>query len=726
MDYQAALDYTDDNRTKSLYKEEATYISEVQRDILAISQKEEPYDIFICYKETDATGNRTKDSALAQDVYYQLIQEGYKVFFSRITLEDKLGQAYEPYIFAALSSAKVMVVIGTKPEYYNTVWVKNEWSRYLARMKKNKSLLLIPCYRGMDAYDLPEELSLYQSQDMGKIGFVQDLVRGVRKVLDATAKQTVESAQVIEANTTTISGVESLLKRIALFLEDEDWQAALEYCEKVLDLDAECAMAYVYRLCSSLKCSSMAVLEQQPQRFNEHRDYQKALRFSSTFLKKQLEQTDEIIKLHLDEQRKQNLYDMGIREKSNAKFTVAEEIFSSIPDYKDSQIQINECKQEQRLLLKKQSEERVKVEYNMKINKAKRKKVVATIASVAIALAICSAVYVVVLAPIFTYNKANEFLKQGQYDEAAMLFSTLGDYKDSHIQFQESSYEQAISLQNNGQQAEAAEIFSKLNDYKDSAMLYSVSCYEKAVSSQSIENYVEAAMYFTKAGDYKDASILAEPYVLKWREAEAKTISAGRSHTVGIKTDGTAVTTKYIGDEEDYEGQCEIMGWTDVMSIATNYTSTAGLKIDGSVVITEYTGGEEICADYHKVSEWRDIVAISTKGICIAGLKSDGSVVAIGAKDADEYQISDWTNIVSISAHGASVVGLKSDGTVVSFGVNSDIQKEASDWTDIVAISNGSSYIIGLKSDGTVVSTAYIDNVIDYGYSSKYGDSSKC
>ena len=74
---------------------------------------------------------------LANDLYHQLTNEGFKVFFSRITLEDKLGTAYEPYIFAALNSAKVMIVIGSKPEYFNAVWVKNEWSRYLALVKQS-------------------------------------------------------------------------------------------------------------------------------------------------------------------------------------------------------------------------------------------------------------------------------------------------------------------------------------------------------------------------------------------------------------------------------------------------------------------------------------------------------------------------------------------------------------------------------------------------------------
>ena len=128
--YKAALEYAD-SAQREIYEKEADAINNIQKGILTISQKEEPFDIFICYKETDENGNRTPDSVLAYDLYHLLSKEGLKVFFARVTLEDKLGTAYEPYIFAALSTAKVMVVMGTKPEYFNAVWVKNEWSRYL-------------------------------------------------------------------------------------------------------------------------------------------------------------------------------------------------------------------------------------------------------------------------------------------------------------------------------------------------------------------------------------------------------------------------------------------------------------------------------------------------------------------------------------------------------------------------------------------------------------------
>ena len=248
-DYLAAVENAPDAESRRLYEAQAAEIAEIQKGILAISANEKPYDVFICYKETDENGQRTRDSQWAQEVYYGLTEQGYKVFFSRITLEDKLGQQYEPYIFAALNSARVMVVIGSRPEHFNAVWVKNEWSRYLALMAKDRKRLLIPCYRGMDPYDLPEELSALQSQDMSKIGFMQDLLRGIRKVLDAEKKP--EQPQVIVQQAAPVAApaadanLTALLKRGNMALADGEWRNADEFFEKALNLDAEAAEAYM-------------------------------------------------------------------------------------------------------------------------------------------------------------------------------------------------------------------------------------------------------------------------------------------------------------------------------------------------------------------------------------------------------------------------------------------------------------------------------------------------
>lgn len=185
--FDLTLEYAD-AYAKRVYREEAKQLEEIRKGIIEVSSKEAPYDIFICYKETDEHGDRTIDSVLSQDIYDVLTEKGYRTFFARITLEDKLGQEYEPYIFAALNTAKIMLAVGTSFEHYDAVWVKNEWSRYLKLMANDKTKHLIPCYKDIDAYDMPKAFTKLQAQDMGKVGYIQDLVRGIEKLCPKNSK----------------------------------------------------------------------------------------------------------------------------------------------------------------------------------------------------------------------------------------------------------------------------------------------------------------------------------------------------------------------------------------------------------------------------------------------------------------------------------------------------------------------------------------------------------
>ena len=275
--YKSAIRYADAYQ-RSIYEEEAKNIDNIQKGILAISQNEEPFDIFICYKETDANGRRTHDSVLANDLYHQLTQEGFKVFFSRITLEDKLGTAYEPYIFAALNSAKVMVVIGTKPEYFNAVWVKNEWARFLAQIKNGADKILIPAYKDMDPYDLPEEFSNLQAQDMSKLGFMQDLIRGVKKITQKDKKENV----VIQVADKGHNDAENMVKRAYIALEDGDFQSANDFAEKALDKDAENAQAYIIQLLVELSLRKEADLGKHNVPLENYKKYIRACGFAQS------------------------------------------------------------------------------------------------------------------------------------------------------------------------------------------------------------------------------------------------------------------------------------------------------------------------------------------------------------------------------------------------------------------------------------------------------------
>ena len=235
---------------RRFYRDEARQIEALRQAILQVSGREEPYDVFISYKETDENGERTLDSVIAQDIYKELTGEGYRVFFSRISLEDKLGTEYEPYIFAALNSAKVMLVVGTDYENFDSVWVKNEWSRFLKLIAKGEKKTLIPVFKNMDAYDMPKEFAKLAAQDMGKVGAMQDLLRGVEKIVGKKKAEPAPTQQVQQAvQQTVVQGggpnVTALLKRGQQCLEDGDWEKAKDFYDQVLSMDAENADAFL-------------------------------------------------------------------------------------------------------------------------------------------------------------------------------------------------------------------------------------------------------------------------------------------------------------------------------------------------------------------------------------------------------------------------------------------------------------------------------------------------
>lgn len=381
-DFESVMDYSD-TLSRGVYREQAKQIEEIRKGIIEVSAKEEPYDIFICYKETAEDGDRTIDSVMAQDVYDALRDKGYRVFFSRISLEDKLGMEYESYIFAALNSAKVMLVFGTSYDYYNAVWVKNEWSRYLKIMAKDKSKYLIPCYKDIDAYDIPKEFAKLQAQNMGKVGAVQDLVRGIEKILPRNSGVQIQTG-------TSANGTEALLKRIEIFLEDMNFDSASEYCEKVLDVEPENAQAYIYKLLIDLELTSIEGLKRTEKDYTENSNYTRALRYASPDVKsKLLEYTDDKLKYFneleksrayteaLDELNKCNeLFDNlelnyeGYKELSK-KYLALSVIFDGFSEYEDSIAYARYCADRANDIIDNAEKYIEKAEYNKKYTAAK-------------------------------------------------------------------------------------------------------------------------------------------------------------------------------------------------------------------------------------------------------------------------------------------------------------------------------------------------------------------
>lgn len=190
-DYHKAIELADAD-TKAYYQKQAEYIERVREEWVEKARKEKPYDIFICYKDSDLANGieRTKDSVAVQELYIHLTKQGYRVFFSRECLRDKVGEKYEPYIFNALSTAKVMLIYGSSSEYITSTWLKNEWTRYEKRLRageKKPNSLLVAC-DGFSPSELPRVLSSMQCLDATKRTFYGDLDAIIKKIIKGEDK----------------------------------------------------------------------------------------------------------------------------------------------------------------------------------------------------------------------------------------------------------------------------------------------------------------------------------------------------------------------------------------------------------------------------------------------------------------------------------------------------------------------------------------------------------
>lgn len=364
-DYLDALENAD-VIAKDIYMAEAKEIDRIQKRIIRISQKEDPYDIFICYKESDDAGGRTIDSVLAQDIYDKLVDKGYKVFFARITLENKLGQEYEPIIFAALRSAKVMLVVGTKEEHFNAVWVKNEWSRFLSFMANDKNKYLIPCYKDVDPYDMPEEFTPLQSQDLGKIGYLQDLARGIDKIFGRDEKKATKV--VASAAVGSFSGYYS---RIEQAIKNGQFEKADWLIESVLAGDENDARAYYYKIFVEAQNSDLDFLGKDSKDPFDYRNFSVAYRNANPEFKVEL---DEIIARAKKNQLEHD-YDLANSYEEDCDYDKAIDIFKSLGDYKDSKQRIKDCEKEKEEYEAANERARQITEINGYINGLNKKKV---------------------------------------------------------------------------------------------------------------------------------------------------------------------------------------------------------------------------------------------------------------------------------------------------------------------------------------------------------------
>lgn len=735
--YDLALEYSN-ALAKAIYREEAILIEEIRKGIVEISSKEEPYDIFICYKETDEYGNRTIDSVIAQDIYMALVKEGYKVFFSKITLEDKLGIEYEPYIFSALHSAKIMLAVGTSYDNFHAVWVKNEWSRYLKFISNGENKTIIPCFKNIGAYDLPKEFVHLQAQDMGKVGAMQDLLRGIGKILPKESPVTIVQEAHIPQDP------KNLLARGNQFISDANFSKATEYFEKVLDIDFKCAEAYLgldmaeKKVTSHISLASLYAETGHPfsPNLKHAMEYANGAKWSQEFnisykaeceaAKKRLEEEKRIA----EEKERKKLERRRIKEK---KISEARQKLSAV-----SQSHLITTGRSHTVGLKS-DQSPIAVGLNKEGN--------CDVASWRDIISI----------------DAGEYHTVGLKSNGTVL--AIG--KNNHGQCDVSSWRNikaisagrthTVGLRNDGTVVAVGRNRRGECDVFDWSNIISISAGDdftiglKAdgkVVATGINSYGQCNVILWKdiieisAGAEHTVGLKADGTVRATgrhsqdgrRETGSWTdivsISAGTSHTVGLKSDGTVVAVGY-----NYDGRCNTHSWNDIVAISAKFGHTVALKSDGSVLaIGENNHMQCDVSSWHlfdslnNLSSERGIAKeerelkdqsfsllrnkfLNTDGLICAqaefsvGVKSNGTLLVSGKLPANENLISSARNIIMACAGDNHIAALKFDGTVLAFGSNSEGQCTVGSWQNIKAICASSEHTIGLTNEGRVMAT---------------------
>ena len=665
---------------RRVYRDEARQIEGLRKRILEVSGKEEPYDVFISYKETDEEGERTPDSVIAQDIFKALTNEGYRVFFSRISLEGKLGVEYEPYIFAALNSAKVLLAVGMDYEYFDAVWVKNEWGRFLKLIAAGQPKTLIPVYKDMDPYDMPKELRSLAAQNMGKIGAMQDLLHGIEKIV---GKKKPEPQVIVQSG----ANVGALLKRGFMSLEDAQWDKATELFDKVLNDDPENAQAYLGLAMAQAQSRTRNELRSRyiepSSKLRTNPSLVRAGQFSEELgnwfaqLKAEGEKADKERRAEQERERLAAWQKARDAEKARKRAEEAARIEREKKAEEERLAREKRAEEERLEREKKAEEERIEQERKAEEERTAREKADAARRAAEEKLRIekeqqkafrlkyrkelskilygGDLYYSAALKPDGTVLLAGKNYR-GQAPDLSgwrdiCLFDIATDY--------------AVGV------TEPGEILLSFAGGEDkNNRRFNLNGWKK-IRALAADGPGIAGLKADGTVCYQGHSQSGQANVSSWRNITA--IDANLATIVGLQADGTVVAA---GDNS--HGECEVGGWTDVAAIAAGSYHTIGLKSDGTVAATQYRNntGSSMFAYQGQcdVGGWHDIVAIAAGAQHSVGLRADGSVVAVGSNASGQCSVQEWKDVIAIAAGSSHTLGLRADGTILAAGANKDGQ----------------------------------------------------
>ncbi len=409
-DYCAAIERADADK-KACYEREAWSIDCQEKNLLGEVATAAPCDVFLlCKTSDDGVGQWSRDRGLANRIYQNLIDAGLQVYYAPAYEAKGQRVPTEPFVYGSMKQAKVMLVVGTIPANFNTPEVRQIWHRYLKMAEADAMKRLIPCYAEMDKEHLPEELTCLTPFDLGG-----DAVKNIAVQVKAAMEQ---DNMVVPPLQTTVMMLPRLISRAYRFASQEAYMKANECATHMLDIDSECADAYVVKLLVDMRCkdkSELALKETAPE---NNPNFWAAVRFANEDLKCELEEYNKTVLARIREEAariSEGHYCAAVAAMEAGQLGEAIAAFRKAGEhYRDTKAQIEACEKE----LKQQ-------------RRRKRRKVtlITLITSGATVLTATLIILTVMLfVPLGRRSSAYQMIADGNYSEAKETLRDLGDF----------------------------------------------------------------------------------------------------------------------------------------------------------------------------------------------------------------------------------------------------------------------------------------------------------
>ena len=268
-DFKQAVALCADRELRGEMIARAVRLDEIRQECINKVADEPEYDVFLCFKDAE-NGQRTEDSYEVANLYTYLSKLGYNVFFSRESLRDKLAEEYEPYIYNAIGSASVMIVYGSKADYFDSTWMRNEWTRFRCRMdngEKQPNALVVVCDKQLSASSLPRPLNKMQVLNATLKTFYGDLVAHIKAVSGTKLTDGSTVAATAHADISEQSELADVMLQCGRF------DLAAKHYAKVLNADKKNFTAAWGLLLCSVKCADDNALVRCDEQFFDHAEY---------------------------------------------------------------------------------------------------------------------------------------------------------------------------------------------------------------------------------------------------------------------------------------------------------------------------------------------------------------------------------------------------------------------------------------------------------------------